>query len=374
MNSTVKLLCICLICIASTDAWIFRILQCDMVFWPSNWEHEISGPAYDKLTYVCSVALEPSGNWTSLVDVVGNKHSNGKTYTDIEVIDIVVLPTLDNITSIPSNIGNLLPKLIGVGFYGELITSITADDVKQFPNLTYLAISNTGIVHLDSDLFKYTPHVQALLVPSNKIVSVGQNLLKSLDNLKFVDFLLNPCLSYYASTPQQLEWLKANLTLLCPPIATTELPPTPPTAPKSSTTPTTSPTAATSTTTTPSTTTAPTTTPSTTTAPTTTPSTTPSTTTTQTTVASTTTTPTVPVEDCESNCLPNEDTSELKDELIRQGALIQNLYELLSNYRAEMDELRDELINQGAFIRDLYGIMSDHSHRIFDLEMVNGEQ
>ncbi|XP_037026737.1 uncharacterized protein LOC119067728 isoform X2 [Bradysia coprophila] len=346
MNSTVKLLCICLICIASTDAWIFRILQCDTVLWPSNWEHGISGPKYDKLTYVCSVAVEPSGNWTSVVDVVGNQHSNGKTYTDIEVIDIVVSPALDNISSIPSNIGNLLPKLIGVGIYGELITSITADDVKQFPNLTYLAISNTGIVHLDGDLFKYTPHVQALLVPSNKIVSVGQNLLKNLDNLKFVDFLLNSCLSYYASTPQQLEWLKGNLTLRCPPIVTTTSPPppTPPTAPKSSTTATTSPTTATSTTATP------------------------------TTVTSTTTTPTVPVEDCESSCSPNEDTSELKDELIRQGALIQNLFELLSNYRAEMDELRDELINQGGFIRDLYGIMSDHSHRIFELEMVDGEQ
>lgn len=236
---------------------------------------------------------------TSLVAVIGN-HLDGKTNSDIEEIRIDNSSTL---TSMPSNIGNLLPNLISVDIRAEQITSVTAEDLKQFPNLILLAISVGPIVSLDADLLKYTPKIQAFIVPSNKIMNVGQDLLTNLVDLKFVNFLSNPCLSYYASNPQQLEWLKNNLPLRCPPISTTTPIQTLPT------------------------TRIPT------------PTTTTPTTTTPTIPTSTTTTATLPVKDCEIRCSLNAEVDELKEQLIQQGILIRDLFEIVSSYSHRLFEL-----------------------------------
>lgn len=278
----IKVLCACLICIAFADGWIFTI-RCSITGWPSNWEHGSAGPTNDKTIYGCDVTVGRSGNLTSLVDVIGN-HLEGKTNSDIELIRIDNSSTF---TSIPSNIGNLLPNLLGIDIRDELMTSVTAEDLKQFPNLTYLSICACPIVSLDGDLFKYTPHIQALLIPSNKIVNVGLDLLTNLVDLKFVNFLSNPCLSYYASNPQQLEFLKNNLPSRCPPIITTTLIPSPNT-PSSPNTPPTS---------------------------------------------------TVPVEDCEVRCSLNDEIDELKDQLNQQGTLIRDLMEIVEIYSLRIYEL-----------------------------------
>lgn len=247
---------------------------------------------------MCDITVERSGNLTSVVAVVGN-HLDGKTNLDIEEIRISNSSTL---TSIPSNIGNLLPNLISIDICAEPITSVTAEDLKQFPNLLLLAIYMCPIVSLDADLLKYTSKLQAFIVPSNQIMNVGQDLLTNLVDLKFVNFQSNPCLSYYAGNPQQLEWLKNNLPLSCPPILTTTpiqtLPTT--TIPISTTT-------------------------------------TPTSTTTTTQISSTST---LPVEDCDIRCSLNE----------------------------EIDELKEQLLQQGTLIRDLFEIVSDYSHRLFELE------
>lgn len=291
MTINLKVLCACLTLVAATNGWIFRTKVCSMKDWPSDWEHDSSGPTYDSKIYSCDLTVEHSGNLSSVVSVVGN-HLEGKTNSDVKRIFINNSSTF---TSIPSNIGNLLPNLIAVEFRAELITSVTAEDLKQFANVTCLSIYVSPIVSLDGDLFKYTPHIQALFIPSNKIVNVGADLLTNLVDLKVVNFLSNPCLSYYASKPQQVEWIKSNLPSRCPPIVTTApttlttQKPTVPTPP---------------------------------------------------TVTTTQTTSTSPVENCQVRCSLNEETDELSNQLIEQGTLIRNLFE----------------------------ISSEHSHRIFELE------
>lgn len=270
-----KVVCACAIFIASTDCWILRIITpCGISDWPSNWEHDGNGPTYGKTFYYCHARVESSGNLTSVVDVVGN-HLEGKTNSDIQLLSINNSPTL---TSIPSNIGNLFPNLIAFQIRAVQLTSVTAEDLKQFANLIQLAIFGCPIVSLDADLFKYTPNIQVLIMTSNKIENVGQDLLANLVDLKIVNFLSNPCLSYYASNPQMLEWLKNNLSLSCPPIQTT-------------------------------------------------------------TSIQTTPTTTAPVEQCEIRCSLNAETDELKDQLIEQGALIRDLFEIVSNYSHRLFEL-----------------------------------
>lgn len=253
--------------------------------------------------------MEQSGNLTSLVAVVGN-HLEGKTNADIGQIRLI---NFSQFTRIPSNIGNLLPNLIAIDFRAELLTSVSADDLKQFPNITYLSIYGSQIVSLDADLFKYTPHIQALVIPSNKLVSVARDLLTSLVDLKWVNFLSNPCLSYYASRPHQLEWLKSNLPLRCPDTQATPKPtiPTPPTPPQVTATQTThEPSVPTS-----------------------------SIVTTTQTTRQTTPTPTAPVDDCKIRCSLNEEMDELKYHLIEHGKLIADLFEIVSDYSQRMFEL-----------------------------------
>lgn len=222
MFLTEKLGFICLILIASTDGWIFNSTICGSSTWPSSWGSE--HPRTYHQVFFCNGVAEPSGNLASLVDITIKGDVAEKTYSDIEIMHIeATLSPLNYtpFTNIPSNMGKLMPKLTGVSFNFRMMSSVTAEDLKQFPNITYLVITNSRIASLDGDLFKYTPHIKALSLQGNQIESVGQNLLENLNDLQWANFLYNPCISFVAGITQELEWLKSNLTLECPPKETT---------------------------------------------------------------------------------------------------------------------------------------------------------
>ncbi|XP_037046364.1 uncharacterized protein LOC119081472 [Bradysia coprophila] len=280
MNSISKVVAICLIFIASTESWILEITTCFNSQSPSTPKYENSG-YFNRTSYVCKVTVKPSENLTHLVAIVGEHlHLRGKTNADIEII-MIYIPPLDNVTGIPFNIGkNVLPQLIGVSIHGAGITSIRAEDLKQFADIIYFKTTSTKIVSIDSDLFKYTPLIEVLYI-QGIVTSVGQNLLDDLKNLKVAAVAMN-CLNYHtASTPEEFEWLKGNLTMKCS-STTTSTPPTPVTTTKA-----TSP----------------------------------------------------PVEDCQMRCSLNEEIDELKDTLLKQDALIGDLFQTLLDYSHRISEL-----------------------------------
>lgn len=266
---------ICLIFVASTEGWIFEITSCYDSHWPSSSEY-LNTSLYNRITYGCSVTANPSESSTELVGFIGEHlHIQGKTNADIEMIIINITP-INNVTGIPFHVGtNWLPQLIGVDISGDGITSIGAEELKQFANIIYLHISARNIVSLDGDLFINTPNIEVLLVQYASITNVGHNLLDNLKHLKVVAFAI-PCLSYFDTSPEQVEWLKSNLTLNCPPaVTTTEYSPT----------------------------------------------------------------PTSPVEDCQMRCSLNKDVDVLKDKVDKQDALIADLHEILLNYSDRISDL-----------------------------------
>ncbi len=282
---------VCLIFVASTEGWIFKITSCTTTIWPSGSVY-LNTSLYNRTTYGCTVTVNPSESSTELVGITGEyKHIQGKANADIEIITINTT-TINNVTGIPFHVEkNWLPQLIGVVISGDGITSIRAEELKQFDHIIYLNIAASNIVSLDSDLFINTPNIEKLTVKSVSMTNVGLNLLDNLTNLKHAEFKI-PCLNYWAYSPGQVEWLKRNLSLKCPPAeTTTEYSPT----------------------------------------------------------------PTSPEEDCQMRCYLNKEVDELKDKLDKQDALIADLHEILLNYSDRISELEKfdaKIVTAANAIRD----------------------
>lgn len=180
--------------------------------------------------YICSATSEVTATTTSsisLEEVVGN-HLSGKSNEDVKG---VVTYRSSEFTQIPLGMETFFPDLKLIQFWYGNISSVVAEHLRPFPNLVYLSLPVNHITSLDTDLFKYTTKIKDFVIPSNKIQRVGENIFSNLPELRWVNFLSNPCFSYYADTPEQLQYLKNSLAQYCPSsssstsTATSSLPP-----------------------------------------------------------------------------------------------------------------------------------------------------
>lgn len=166
--------------------------------------------------YVCLATAEATTSSTTLEEVSGN-HLSGRSNSDVRAVQTYQSPEF---TRIPLGMENFFPDLLVIQFWNGNLTSVTAEDLKPYPNLRYLSLPVNHITTLDVDLFKFTTKIKDFVIPSNKIERVGENIFAFLPELRWVNFLSNPCFSYYADTPEQLQYLKSNLASRCPPLQT----------------------------------------------------------------------------------------------------------------------------------------------------------
>ena len=173
--------------------------------------------------YTClSSQVIQSRNETSLTEVRG-RHITGRTDENVHGF------TLRNsfvLNQIPKNVEAFFPNLIAIEYHGGNLTSVSADDIKPFPNLKLLSLSSQQLVTLDGDLFKHTPKIQAIFFRDNFITNVGHNFLSDLNDLIVADFRHNPCVHFFANSFTQIENLKTMLLRQCPPLKTPEPPTT----------------------------------------------------------------------------------------------------------------------------------------------------
>lgn len=169
--------------------------------------------------YTCWRAQISNYNNSTSLESVQQNHLEGKINSDVRALRVESDAT--RMKKLPKNIEGFFPNLeVLIWVYGNLM-SITADDLKPFPEMKNLALWDNEIVSLDSDLFQHSPMLDVFHVTSNKIANVGHNVLANLNELREVWFSNNPCISFIAQTPQQIAELKQMLVAQCPSLTTT---------------------------------------------------------------------------------------------------------------------------------------------------------
>lgn len=166
--------------------------------------------------YTCSYAtLITYGNITHVFGVAGD-HEGGETNEDVKALYI----SSYQLNRIPKGIEEFFPNLIIFGWTLGDLTTLTADDLKPFPELQLFYAQGNKLVSLDGDLFKYTPKLILISFGSNLLEHVGLGLLDGLNKLTLAYFSGNPCINVKARTPGAIQELKLKLQNQCPPLST----------------------------------------------------------------------------------------------------------------------------------------------------------
>lgn len=158
--------------------------------------------------YRCQPNITGSGN---TLEAIHGNHMRGKTNADVEFLYVEG----QAMNSLPRDIEVFFPKLIGLYILDSGLLTISAEDLRPFPNLLLFGSQENPLESLDGDLFKYTRKLRRVNI-SNQLQHVGHDLLAGLHNLTNAWFLYNPCISVDAYTKETVEALKLQLPINCP--------------------------------------------------------------------------------------------------------------------------------------------------------------
>lgn len=171
--------------------------------------------------YSCNAFIIDLGNLTTIYAVEGT-HLEGRSHADVEVINISNFQVINHI---PFGFDHFFPNLILVDWFRGNLTTVSADRLEQFPNMIMLNLEHNSLVSLDGDLFKNSGKLQWLAISDNLLLHAGHGLLDDLHDLETAHFEGNPCINFFAGTPERIQELRTQLAIRCPPLdeTTTEV-------------------------------------------------------------------------------------------------------------------------------------------------------
>lgn len=171
--------------------------------------------------YSCHAFIIDLGNLTTVYDIEGT-HLEGRSDADVEVIRVSNFQVINHI---PFGFDHFFPNLILVDWFSGNLTTVSADQLEQFPNMIMLNLEHNSLVSLDGDLFKHSRKLQWIALSDNLLQHAGHGLLDDLDDLETAHFESNPCINFYAGTPERIQELRTQLAIRCPPLdeTTTEV-------------------------------------------------------------------------------------------------------------------------------------------------------
>lgn len=118
---------------------------------------------------------------------------------------------------IPRGIERFFPNLIALAWIHGNVHEITADELQPLPQLSVFSIWDNKLVSVDGDLFIHTPNIMQAYFNHNQLQHVGFGLLDDLDSLWYARFNNNSCIDLDGTTPEEIQELKVQLRIQCPP-------------------------------------------------------------------------------------------------------------------------------------------------------------
>jgi hypothetical protein len=144
--------------------------------------------------YACEAQVRGNG---FVVTGVSQNHLQGKSDSDVETV------LIENhfIGQFPKNIEEFYPNIKALSFIKCGIKTVSSADLRPFPMLDYIDLSESSIEALGSDLFVHNPGLKLMYFHYNKIRHVGHNLFTPISELPIMQTFFNGNLCIDESTP-----------------------------------------------------------------------------------------------------------------------------------------------------------------------------
>ena len=142
---------------------------------------------------------------------VTGTHLEGKRNVDVESLCLFNIET----KKIPSGISKIFPNLTGLYWWYAKLPEISANDLKQFPNLVVIDLLKNNIKTLEGGIFHHTLNLTVVNIDRNPLKRVDDYLLDGLNLLRNASFLSSRCINFVATNQSSLIELKQKISENC---------------------------------------------------------------------------------------------------------------------------------------------------------------
>lgn len=165
--------------------------------------------------YSCEAVPTLTGS-TNIESVTGN-HQTGYSNDNVQALRILtqIMPFF------PGGIADHFKNLKFIAIFNSNLMTISASDLRPFPQLEMLWLEENNLVNIDGDLFSFNPRLKLIHLSSNGISRIGHDLITHLDELIHLSLFNNNCISRTAVTRADVLELAPQLSILCPPLDAT---------------------------------------------------------------------------------------------------------------------------------------------------------
>lgn len=163
--------------------------------------------------YVCSVVSVLDLDNVNVQRISG-RHMIRRDDSNVEVIEF---NRINELTFFPGNIHQFFPNLIAIKFERTGLTSLSSENLRDFPNLLLFSVVHNNIVSIPANLFQNNRRLQHLTIDNSPVLeSIGENLLGRLIDLNVASFRNNLCISDVARSRNAVIRLNDILHIECP--------------------------------------------------------------------------------------------------------------------------------------------------------------
>lgn len=153
---------------------------------------------------------------TAVLENVNGDHRPGKTNDDVDYLKVQ-----GPLPFVPAGIVDFFGNLRAINIDSNEVFSVSAEDLRPFHQLEFLALFMNHLESIEGDLFSFTPHLKCIALAYNQIKHIGHDLVTNLLDLQFLYLNGNICVDRNAVTRAEVEELAPQLSELCPPIEST---------------------------------------------------------------------------------------------------------------------------------------------------------
>lgn len=144
-----------------------------------------AGPPVVGILYACNALVYPSKS-PFLVSVGGlhQMRDNVEYYTNDDVGCLLIKN--QNLTFFPQEIDYFFKNLKIIDFLGENLLSLSAQDLRPFPQLEHFGMNGYNITSIGGDLFSFNKRLKSIDLDDNQIQHIGENLVMNLTLLQIL--------------------------------------------------------------------------------------------------------------------------------------------------------------------------------------------
>lgn len=146
--------------------------------------------------YTCNVQndLNIATLEDAVITSVTGSHMNGRTNNDVDSIYI----KYKNVKHFPKNLEKIFKNLRIISITNSNLMTIYQSDLKPFPELVRLILSNNNIEALEEGLFDFNTQLEMIYISSNQISKIHPNVFDHLTKLEFLELSENVCINMRA--------------------------------------------------------------------------------------------------------------------------------------------------------------------------------